>query len=440
MLKPITMMLELAESEKEESDAAYFNSLMYLGEMATKLTVLGLLAATTDDRDRNKYRIEHTLVRANGIGDWAKALNDILTGPVSQSIHDSAQPTTRSLTSRAGIDSWQATALSDLDDCFAPLSLEPNPRKTNPKAIDWFDAFAKLRNGTRAHGAPRAAGLGDAGPHLRRSIETILSNVPIFKLPWAYLRRNLSGKYRVTNWGEPEDALESLRRSSDQTFTEGVHIALGGLSGIRQVPLISSNPECAAFWISNGGFSESAYEMLCYITNDKLKHASGEYLTAPEKLPLSETEGLGVLGSLGQTFTNLPQLSTPYVSRPEIEAELKKQLVDAQRHFVVTLTGPGGIGKTSTAIHVVSQLLESESCPYDVAVWFSARDIDLTETGPKRVQPKGVSIDDFATEYANLIAPAKKYTRTRERAEHFARELTDAENGATLFIFTNSKQ
>ena len=430
-------MIEIAESEREESDAAYFNSLMYLGEMVTKLTVLGLLAATTDDRDRNRYRIEHTLVRANGIGDWTKALNDILTGPVNQSMHDSAQPTTRSLIRRGGIDSWQATALSNLDDCFAPLSLEPNPRKTNPKATDWFDAFTKLRNGTRAHGAPRVAALGDACPHLRRSIETILSNIPIFTLPWAYLRRNLSRKYRVTNWGEPEDTLESLRRSPDQTFTEGVYVALGGLSGIRQVPLISSNPECSALWISNGGFSESAYEMLCYITNDKQKRPSAEYLTAPEQLPLSETEGLGVLGSRGQTFTNLPNLSTPYVSRPEIEAELRKQLADAQRHFVVTLTGPGGIGKTSTAIHVVSQLLESESCPYDVVVWFSARDIDLTERGPKRVQPKGVSIDDFATEYANLIGPANKYTKTRERAQHFARELTEAENGATLFIFDN---
>ena len=82
-------------------------------------------------------------------------------------------------------------------------------------------------------------------------------------------------------------------------------------------------------------------------------------------------------------------------------------------------------------------MLESESCPYDVVVWFSARDIDLTERGPKRVQPKGVSIDDFATEYANLIGPANKYTKTRERAQHFARELTEAENGATLFIFDN---
>ena len=116
---------------------------------------------------------------------------------------------------------------------------------------------------------------------------------------------------------------------------------------------------------------------------------------------------------------------------------LAEQLADTTRHFIVTLTGRGGIGKTSTALQVITTLIESGQCPYDVAVWFSARDIDLLESGPKIVQPHGVSIDDFAKEYARLLNPGEMHVRGFDHRGYLARQLAGDTTGPTLFVFDN---
>ena len=78
MLKPIKAMFDRAENEKSESDVAYFNALMYTGELVMKLAIAGLVAAVQDDRERHRYRLEYRLVRANSLGDWDQVLDDIL--------------------------------------------------------------------------------------------------------------------------------------------------------------------------------------------------------------------------------------------------------------------------------------------------------------------------------------------------------------------------
>lgn len=431
-------MLERAEEEKQDSDAAYFLSLMYLGETVTKLTVLGLLAASSEDTDRNRYRIEYALARANGIGDWVTAMNDVLTGPVAQTRHQGAQPTAAALTKRSGNDSWQSEAVRSVRDCFEPLNREATPAKSNTvRGTDWYTNFAKLRNDTRGHGAPSGAALGQACSALQESITVLIENLPLFDLPWSYLHRNLSGKYRVTNWGELDEAIESLKRTTDVSLEDGIHIAFGEGDGLRRVPLAGSNPECTSLLLANGGFNDTSFEMLCYLTNTTQRLESLPYLTAPESLPPSETQGPAELYVRGKAFTNLPDHSTPYVARPEVEAALQRQLMDVDRHPIVSLTGRGGIGKTSVAIEVISKLVGQDDCPYSVVVWFSARDIDLTDRGPRRVRPAGVSIEDFADEYTRWVAPKNAYRKASERIEYFAQEVTEASFGPTLFVFDN---
>ena len=177
--------------------------------------------------------------------------------------------------------------------------------------------------------------------------------------------------------------------------------------------------------------------MLCYLTNETQRPDSAPYLMAPEALPSSETQGPPELYVLGKIFTNLPDHSMPYVSRPEIEAELQKQLLDVDRHFIVSLTGRGGIGKTSIAIEVIKCITASPECPYDMIVWFSARDIDLTERGPKTVRPGGVTISEFADSYTRWVAPPNSHPRARDRLSFFAQEVSSASYGPTLFVFDN---
>ena len=200
---------------------------------------------------------------------------------------------------------------------------------------------------------------------------------------------------------------------------------------------MDSDPEGSDYWFANGAFRDNSYEMLSYLTNDRVFRPATPYLYPAGELPASETEGLGQLEVKGSAFTNLPEPITSYVPRPQLEKELEEQLRDTTRHFVVTLTGSGGIGKTSTALRVINRLIESTDCPYQVVVWFSARDIDLLESGPKVVQPHGVSITDFATEYARLLAPGERDTKGFRAEEYLAKQLTGETIGPTLFVFDN---
>src|SRR3954452_18230588 len=93
-------MLQRIEVARSESETALFYDLMIAGELIVKLAVAGLLAGVADDRDHNQYRVEHRLVRADGLGEWAAALEDIVTGPAAQHLAVAAYEERRELTQR----------------------------------------------------------------------------------------------------------------------------------------------------------------------------------------------------------------------------------------------------------------------------------------------------------------------------------------------------
>jgi hypothetical protein len=65
---PIEKMWERVLIAREDSDTSLFLSLMYLGEMVTKIVVSGMVAGVMDDHDRNRYRQTHRLVRVDSLG------------------------------------------------------------------------------------------------------------------------------------------------------------------------------------------------------------------------------------------------------------------------------------------------------------------------------------------------------------------------------------
>ena len=69
MLKPFERMWARVEDDKADSDTAFFYGLLNLGEFVLKFIVAGVVASIPDDKSRLKYRHEHSLVRADGIGD-----------------------------------------------------------------------------------------------------------------------------------------------------------------------------------------------------------------------------------------------------------------------------------------------------------------------------------------------------------------------------------
>jgi len=430
----IDQILQRAERAKSDSDFTYFFSLLLVAEALTKTIALGLVSCIADDKDRHRYRIEYDLARADGVGDWGRAIEDALTGHASQYLLADARPLQLALASGQKEGTWQHMAVLEMKAALQSVDLnaEDVPVKTDMKR--WFRLFAALRNGTRAHGATPLEKARRAAEHLKLSIDAVYSNYEIFTYPWAYLYRNLSGKYTVSLITPNEQPWQHLKAGSayERTLQDGVYLYVGFP---RFVSLLKSDTDLTQFFFPNGAFSAKRFELLSYTTDEKADGDAQAYLTPPGSLPGSETEGSAELGVRGNCFTNSPDAKGNYVDRPKLEGELQ-QLLEDGHHPIITLLGKGGIGKTSLALKVLERIYLLER--YAAVVWFSARDVDLEESGPKSVRPAVLSIDDMSRHFATLALSKEARTDKQFSARsYFERQLNKSDMGPCLFIFDN---
>jgi len=428
----IERLLERAELAKSDSDFTYFTSLLYVAEALAKTIVLGVVSAIADDKDRNRYRLEHQLVRSDGLGDWGKAVEDALIGPASQFLLAEAREEQSELTRLCKAGEWQYDATAALKAALDHLNIDAEDVPVKSDMKRWFRLFATFRNKTRAHGATQPQESTTAAEHLSASIELVYRNFRLFRRPWAHLYRNMNGKYRVSAISEDASAFDFLKSRQDQQLPNGVYIFIGGP---RRVALMSTDAELHDFFFANGALTSKKFELLSYYTDDKISGDASSYLTPPGVLPPSETEGHGELNLQGNCFSNVPELFPDYVNRPALEQELQTLLLD-ERRPIVTLVGRGGIGKTSLALRVIPSLYGKSR--YEVVVWLSARDVDLQFTGPKPVRPLVQSPDDMGKFYAGLVLPP---ARLREKEfnprSYLEQQLQKCDLGRCLFVFDN---
>ena len=432
MLIPLRRLYERIAGDREESDLAYFGSLMYLAEMVTKLVVVGMVAAIRDDKDRLRYSQLHALVRADGIGHWARQLDNILAGPPSQFLTDSARAEQRQLTGKCGVGSWQYDAVEEIHRCC--VTIQPNCESL-PRRLALTQAFhliAQLRNKSpRGHGATPQEHLTAICPLLESGLKTIVGNFGIFSRQWVHLHRNLSGKYRVTALSDSDSHFDYLRKTKSETWINGVYVYFDSPC---HVALAITDVGANDFFLANGGYTEKRHEYISYITGGILYENSAPYHEPATQLPKSETEGLHTLDIRGNCFTNMPGRPADFVSRKELEKELENLLND-ERHEIVTLVGSGGIGKTTLFLEVLDRIAYGKR--FDLIVWFSARDIELTPRGPKQVRPFVLDVRDLSREYVSLVEPAEALDRTLDAVTYFADSLTECSFGSTLFVLDN---
>jgi len=428
----IEQVLERAERSKSDSDHAYFFALLYATEALAKTIVLGILASIADDKERNRYRLEHQLIRSDGLGDWGRAIEDALTGPASQYLLTEAREEQRELTQAFKKGEWQYDATAALKAALEHLEIESEELPVKSDMKRWFRLFATLRNKTRAHGATQPERAARAAEHIAKSIDLVYRNFRLFRRPWAHLYRNLNGKYRVSPITEDVTEFDFLKKAQDRQFPNGVYLFMGAP---RQILLMHCDAELRDFFFANGGMTGKKFEMLSYYSNDKTDGDGAVFLTPPGVLPPSETEGHGELVPLGNCFTNTPDLVSDYVSRPKLEGELLNLLRDDKRS-IVTLVGRGGIGKTSLALKVIPELCDGQH--FEGIVWLSARDVDLKFTGPKPVRPLVLSPDDMGKFYAELVLPPEKTKAKGFNARtFFEQQLQKCDLGPCLFVFDN---
>ncbi len=432
MFVPINKMKERLESSLNDSDTAYFLDLMLAGEQLSKIVTSGLVACITDDNKRHRYSQEYRLLRSDGIGDWSAVIDETLIGPSSQFFNPIANHLQQELTERVSNGTWQHTAIKSLIDCIKVIdpSFEDIQMKVSGKT--WFSLFAYLRNKTKGHGAYTAETYSKLNENLCHSIEIFQHNYSLLsKTEWAYLHRNLSGKYKVTDISNNANRFHFLRTDRNSNYENGVYIFL---SKPTKVELIHSNSDLSDFYYPNGGFNNTRYEAISYITGNKEFQDNSSHRLPPGELPSSETEGIGKLELVKNVFTNLPSSNQSYIKRGDLEEELKKKLLD-ERHPVITLTGRGGIGKTSLAISVLNNLCVEER--FSAIIWFSARDIDLLMEGAKPVKPHVLTEEDIAKEYCRLVEPKESKEKGFKPKSFIEKELNNCSIGPTLFIFDN---
>lgn len=204
-------------------------------------------------------------------------------------------------------------------------------------------------------------------------------------------------------------------------------------SGFKRVELLQTDVDVSDFFVPNGAFRNSSFEWHSLITDNRMQGDATPYMLPAVERPSSETEGGEGLEQIGNILTNLPPRPSAYVHRHGLESEIEAAFVN-DRHPIITLVGRGGIGKTSAALSVLHSL--SVSSRFDLIIWFSARDIDLSMSGVKAVRPHVLTEHDIAKEYCRLIGYDYKnvgQTPSSVLADH----MSNDEYGSKAFVFDN---
>lgn len=419
--------------DRDEGDIAYFYALTLEIEYLAKLIVAGVISCLGEDADRSRYSLEYKLVRANSLGDWVEALQLALTGPPAQFFRAQTIHIVRELTERVSEEDWRFAVVESIAGVAERLRLNPTIG-SKVSLRQFFELFVAVRNRTRGHGAITSEESFDLCPKLEKAVSMIWENCQLFGHDWANIHRNLNGKYRVSPLLGSCAKYEHLKRSKDIALADGVYICIDGL---HPVSLIFTNASVDDIFVPNGNFKSDEFEVLSLIKNEVSRMDGASWATPIGRLPVSHTEGHARLDPLGKTFTNLPEIARGHVPRERLEKAITEELLKLDRHPIITLTGPGGIGKTTLTLAVVEALAKSADCPYESILWMSSRDVDLLDTGPKPVRPKVVTKDAIANLVVELTEPAERREKGFSPQAYFERCLAGGAVGTTLFILDN---
>jgi NB-ARC domain len=419
------------------NSADTFLTASYLSEAAVKIFASTLHSALSLHHAQHAYKLAYDLVRADGLGVWTSSIEKATSMPLSSFLPPDFSPLLEWATRRRTKpeDEWCREALACTNEILGELGVEiEQTRRESVRNL--LNGLVQIRNKTKAHGALGPDFFSFANEPYIRAVSLLVENCPLFKWRWIHLSMREKGPARgvllqgISPRYMKDSEVANLRFAADGLYFQAA--MEGKLFFCGQ--LFSSTQECQIFTLPNGGYNGATGEpeYIDYATGHLYKRDASNFLAAPVPLPPSETEGLSAIDVQSNLFGNLPGLPKDYVSRKDLEIELKEKLID-QNHEIISLHGRGGMGKTYLALSVAHDLSTSTDQRFENIVWFSARDLDLRMSGPRAVKADVVTIADVYKKYATLFDVPSDL-------EYFALLLQgsgDRKKPGTLFIFDN---
>ncbi len=163
---------------------------------------------------------------------------------------------------------------------------------------------------------------------------------------------------------------------------------LEDLIGIRnrvmhRRPLLPDDYDNASRWLDelhSGGFA-----------GDNLKAALRQLRDDPTWSPV--TSYAAQLGSRTMNNLPLPDFDETGLIGRRRQVERMKRLLIQRRFPVLTLTGPGGVGKTAVALQTLNEMAEDVDSHYDLITWVSLKTEHLTAAGVQIIRDAIRSIE-----------------------------------------------
>jgi tetratricopeptide (TPR) repeat protein len=91
-----------------------------------------------------------------------------------------------------------------------------------------------------------------------------------------------------------------------------------------------------------------------------------------------------------------------FVGRDEDKKKIK-QYLKSEKFPVVTITGAGGVGKTSLALKIIEELTQSKTNLFDSILWLSAKENKLSPLGIEDVEPTLKSYEELLDTFISLF-------------------------------------
>jgi len=135
------------------------------------------------------------------------------------------------------------------------------------------------------------------------------------------------------------------------------------------------------------------------------------------------------------TLNNLPLGDfddTGLIGRRREQQTLGKMLMNlssSRRGPVLTVIGPGGVGKTALVLQALHDLVNHQDCPYDIVSWISLKTERLTAQGIQSIHDAVLSVEQAVPALVEALDPTFKGT---------ASQLADSLDGlAALIVIDN---